>query len=95
MTSQYKDWVLKHCGQTILVASQINFNKRIVSCLSKSDFIQNLENYKSDLITSINKVASLIVQDLPVFKLMSIEALLTLDVHSRDILTALIQNKVS
>ncbi len=53
-----------------------------------------LELYKVNLIAAINSLTSLVSEELPSNKLMSIEALLTLDVHSRDILASLITQKV-
>ena len=53
-----------------------------------------LELYKVNLIGAINSLTSLVSEELPSYKLMSIEALLTLDVHSRDILASLITQKV-
>ncbi len=54
-----------------------------------------MEEFKLNLIQAINTVASLVSKEIATFKLMSIEALLTLDVHSRDILSGLIMNKVT
>ena len=91
---QYKDWIIKHSGQTILVLNQINFNKKIVSCFAKDRPVVELELYMVNLVTAINSVTTLVSEELPSNKLMSIEALLTLDVHSRDILASLISQKV-
>jgi hypothetical protein len=74
--------------------SQINFNKKIVTCFSKDSPVTELELYKVNLIGAINSLTSLVSEELPSYKLMSIEALLTLDVHSRDILASLITQKV-
>jgi hypothetical protein len=56
--------------------------------------VTELELYKVNLIGAINSLTSLVSEELPSYKLMSIEALLTLDVHSRDILASLITQKV-
>jgi hypothetical protein len=56
--------------------------------------VTELELYKVNLIAAINLLTSLVSEELPSYKLMSIEALLTLDVHSRDILASLITQKV-
>lgn len=75
--------------------SQINFNKQIVSCLSSTADSQSLlRKYYERLVESINIVASVMSADMPNHKILTIEALLTLEVHSRDILTGLIDANI-
>lgn len=93
----YKDWILKQSGQIVLLVSQINFNKQIVKCLESQEINchEALEDYRESLIDCINLASNTMSKDLPNYKLMTIEALLTIQVHSRDILTGLIENKVT
>lgn len=90
----YKDWVVKQAGQVVLLVSQINFNKQIVSCLTSDSPHEALKMYRENLINSINIAATIMGKALPSYKLLTIEALLTIEVHSRDTLTSLIENKV-
>ena len=80
--------------------SQINFNKQIVSCLSSknNDSLSLLKKFYERLVESINIVANIgssLSGDMPAYKTLTIEALLTLEVHSRDVLTTLIDANIS
>jgi dynein heavy chain len=90
----YKEWVLKNAGQIVLLVSQIFFTKRILRSFSKEDAVESLESCRKQMVESINSVASLVSQEMASYKHLSIEALLTMDVHSRDILSLLIEKKV-
>jgi dynein heavy chain len=92
---EYGKWVLKQIGQIVLLVNQIMFNKRIVGCLNSERPTEALKEYCNDLVESINIAASLISKSLPSHKVLTIEALLTIEVHSRDILDGLIEQKVT
>ncbi len=94
----YKDWLLKEAGQIVLLVSQIDFNKQIVKCLTESNASSSdgsLKTYRSNLIDSIKIVAQMASKDLPLHKQLTIEALITIQVHSRDILTGLVEKNVT
>jgi dynein heavy chain len=91
----YIDWLLKQTCQVILLVNQINFNKRISASLLSKEPLNNLKSYYTELITSLNKVANINTKDLPNYKLLTIEALITIEVHSRDILLDLIEQKIN
>jgi len=90
----YGQWILKQIGQVVLLVNQIMFNKRIVGCLNSGKGTEALKEFCNDLVESINVAASLISKELPSHKVLTIEALLTIEVHSRDVLNGLIENKV-
>jgi dynein heavy chain len=91
----YKEWIHKQAGQVVLLVSQINFNKSIVSCLISENSNEALKTYHTSMVSLINVVANLISKESVMHKLLTIEALITIEVHSRDILTGLIHNKIS
>lgn len=101
LTDEYHNWIVKQCGQIVILVSQINFNKQIVKCMhqqqdaDKTNIIDALDSFRDSLIECINIASNTMSKDLPNYKLMTIEALLTIQVHSRDILSGLIENKVS
>jgi hypothetical protein len=70
------------------------FNNNVTSCLSNEKPTQALEKYYADLMNTINMAASVMSKELPNHKSLTLEALLTIEVHSRDTLTGLINNKV-
>lgn len=61
---------------------------------SSDNVLQSLSAYRNNLIECVNIASNTMSKELPTFKLSTIEALLTIQVHSRDILTGLIENKV-
>jgi dynein heavy chain, axonemal len=82
----------------VLLASQIKFSKRVVECFSNganADSPLLLRNCMHNLINHINSVANIVSSELEGYKLLTIEALLILEVHSRDILAGLIENNVN
>lgn len=91
----YKDWILKQPGQVVLLVSQINFSDNIVKSLKSESPAEALKEYRTTLIEAINTVANIASKDLANHKLLTIEALITIEVHSRDILSSLIQNSIS
>ena len=92
--SDYRDWIVKHAGQVVLLVSQINFNKNIVTCLTSPQPHDSLKDYLSDHIRAINTVTEVATKETINHKLLTAEALLIIEVHARDILTNLIENKV-
>lgn len=92
---------MKQCGQIVLLVSQINFNKQVVKCMTSqhdgsndSNALNALTSYRHSLVECINIASNTMSKELPNHKLLTIEALLTIQVHSRDILSDLIENKV-
>jgi len=94
-TMPYKDWILKQAGQIVLLVSQINFNKQVIACLESPNPSSALATYQKNLIAFINSAASVISTELTTYKTLTVEALLTIEVHSRDTLSSLIDNKIS
>jgi dynein heavy chain len=92
--SHYEDWVLKHIGQVILTVDQIDFNRQILAAFGRERPVEALESYKVALMGTIRTAANSAAKDIAFHKLQTLEALITLDVHSRDILDSLIANKV-
>lgn len=90
----YKEWILKQAGQIVLLVSQINFNKQVISCLKSENATESLNKYYNQLIQTINSAASVMSKELVNYKTLTMEALLTIEVHSRDTLTELINKKV-
>lgn len=90
----YKEWILKQAGQIVLLVSQINFNRQVINCFESNSALERLGSYRKNLVLSINEAASVISKELTNYKTLTVEALLTIEVHSRDTLSSLIENKV-
>lgn len=95
-TQDYVDWIQNHHGQVVLTISQVIYTREVNQALDSSsdDVDDSLTKIRDEIITTINRVCSLVFIDLEETKLLTVEALLTLQVHWRDIFDVLIQNHV-
>ncbi|XP_046903615.1 dynein axonemal heavy chain 6-like [Hypomesus transpacificus] len=93
----FKKWVLSHPGQVILTVTQIMFTKDCVACFGSGDNVQErlVKVVKQPLGQSVEELADLVSQPLPFHQQATVEALLTTLVHCRDILSHLIQLRIS
>ncbi|XP_059157269.1 dynein axonemal heavy chain 6-like [Physella acuta] len=93
-TSTLKDWVLKHPGQVVLTVMQIIFNKDVTKSLDSADSRVALVSTQENMVDLLNQLASFTYASLHGYQRMSIEALLTITVHNRDIIIDMIQKRV-
>lgn len=96
-TTDYLDWILKHPGQVVLTVSQVIYTREVNQTFDSpsTDVDSALVQIRDQMIATINKVCSLVLIQLESTKLLTVEALLTLQVHWRDIFDMLIQHHVS
>ncbi|XP_038617180.1 dynein heavy chain 14, axonemal [Tachyglossus aculeatus] len=93
--TEFQQWVQTHPGQVVLVVSQIMFNKDCVKSFQSSNPKKELEKVHAELVNHLEKLADLGVSDNLHFRTKTtLEALLTLYVHCRDILTDLIHRQI-
>ncbi|XP_070181014.1 dynein axonemal heavy chain 6-like [Littorina saxatilis] len=88
------DWVLKHPGQVVLTVTQIHFNKNVLAALEQTDVRKALMATRDDMMSKLSELAGLVLNRLVSFQRQSIEALLTITVHDRDIVLGLIGKRV-
>ncbi|ESO83512.1 hypothetical protein LOTGIDRAFT_133247 [Lottia gigantea] len=89
-----QDWVVKHPGQVVLTVTQIMFNKEVSKCFEQANPRQELIKVKDNMVESLNKFAGLVSSNILSYQRMSIEALLTITVHNRDIVNEMISFNV-
>ncbi|XP_037383628.1 dynein axonemal heavy chain 6 isoform X1 [Talpa occidentalis] len=89
-------WVIAgHPSQVILTISQIMWCRDLTECLERdSDCLEALEDFEKVNFERLNSLAALVRGSLPKLHRNIITALITIDVHARDIVTELIQAKV-
>ena len=75
--------------------SQIIFAKQVTFCLKNADPLKQLTGFKDKNIRQLNQLARLVSTNLLAHKRLSVNALLTIAVHNRDILLNLIDDKVT
>ncbi|CAH2255707.1 dynein heavy chain 14, axonemal [Pelobates cultripes] len=92
--SVFKNWMLSHPGQVVLVVSQIMFNKDCVRSFNSPDPEEGLNVVYSNLVNRLGDLAEIALDISIPHQKTTLEALLTLYVHCRDILEVLIRKKV-
>uniref|UniRef100_A0A286XH43 Dynein axonemal heavy chain 6 n=1 Tax=Cavia porcellus TaxID=10141 RepID=A0A286XH43_CAVPO len=91
------DWVIAgHPSQVILTISQIMWCRDLTECLETEDnnHVEALEAFEKVNFERLNALAALVRGNLPKLHRNIITALITIDVHARDIVTELVQAKV-
>ncbi|KAM4770854.1 dynein axonemal heavy chain 14 [Rhinophrynus dorsalis] len=92
--SEFKKWMISHPGQVVLVVSQIMFNRECMRSFCAHDPGRELRMVHYSLVQQLEELAD-IAQDIPLLhQKTTLEALLTLYVHCRDVLSELIKKKV-
>lgn len=82
-------------GNDFKFQSQVMFNKSVVSCFQGGNPVAALRQVRDDMVGSLGVLARMVTSNLLYHQNMSIEALLTINVHNRDILNTMIANKVT
>ncbi|XP_044910412.1 dynein axonemal heavy chain 6 isoform X7 [Felis catus] len=91
------DWVIAgHPSQVILTISQIMWCRDLTECLEREggNHIEALEAFEEVNFERLNALAATVRGSLPKLHRNIITALITIDVHARDIVTELVQAKV-
>nr|XP_035128016.2 dynein axonemal heavy chain 6 isoform X3 [Callithrix jacchus] len=91
------DWVIAgHPSQVILTVSQIMWCRDLTECLEteENNHIAALEDFEKVNFERLNALATIVRGSIPKLHRNILTALITIDVHARDIVTELIQSKV-
>lgn len=86
------DWIRKWPGQIILCNTQIQWTARVEECLAKKT---GLQAYYEELTLNLEEIVKLVRGSLTPLELLTLGALIVIEVHNRDIVKALIQANVS
>ncbi|OWF46435.1 Dynein heavy chain 6, axonemal [Mizuhopecten yessoensis] len=93
--TELQDWVLRHPGQVVITVAQIQFNKDVVRCFDQTLPIDALVQVKDNMVDSLNCLAGLVSSSIKYHQRSSIEALLTINVHNRDIVIMMIDDRIT
>nr|XP_029531899.1 dynein heavy chain 14, axonemal [Oncorhynchus nerka] len=91
----FKKWVLSHPGQVVLTVTQIMFTKDCQESFSSERQLESMVVVKKQVIHNVEELADLVSEPLPCHQQATLEALLTILVHCRDILSHLLQNRIT
>lgn len=91
------EWATKHASQVIISVSQIMWCRDLTTCLSadEEDVVEAVKGAEGRCFQNLNKLAELVRGELPKLVRNIIGALITIDVHARDVVTQMVENKVS
>ncbi|KAF2878695.1 hypothetical protein ILUMI_27474 [Ignelater luminosus] len=90
-----EEWVCSHPNQIVLAVSQIMWARDVHQILDgTSDKTAGLSAFEKKCIDNLNKLAGLVRMDLSSVVRKILIALITIDVHARDTITSMHNNKV-
>ncbi|XP_076646690.1 dynein axonemal heavy chain 7 [Halictus rubicundus] len=85
-------WALIWPGQTILCVSKLYWTADVTKALMQS--LASLENYVATCTHELHEIVNLVRGKLSIQNRTTLEALVTLDVHSRDLVSSLFEQRV-
>ncbi|XP_066592221.1 dynein axonemal heavy chain 7-like [Prorops nasuta] len=93
-------WALDWPGQTVLCTSKLYWTTDITKILNKTncssdEIINSLSDFVKTCTAELNAIVLLVRGKLPKQNRTTLEALVTLDVHGRDVVASLVNDKVS
>ncbi|XP_074844510.1 dynein axonemal heavy chain 14, partial [Carettochelys insculpta] len=91
---EFKQWFLTHPGQVVLLVSQIMFSKDCTRSFHSYDPKMALKGVHDELIHHLEHLAEMASDILQLHKQITLEALLTLYIHCRDLLSSLIEKQI-
>ncbi|PVD36438.1 hypothetical protein C0Q70_03422 [Pomacea canaliculata] len=91
-----EEWVLCHCSQVVLTVSQIVWCRDISEIL-EGDFDRKtgMKEFETKNYQDLNKLAAIVRGELPKLARAVLCALITIDVHARDMVTDMVKHEVS
>lgn len=88
------EWIMEHPTQIVLTVSQIFWCRSLVKCFNSPNPKMALLEMKRLWEEQLGKLAELVRGELPALRRGTIGALITIDVHARDIIDDLINDSV-
>ncbi|KAJ8313399.1 hypothetical protein KUTeg_009027 [Tegillarca granosa] len=89
------EWVISHASQVVLTVSQIIWCRDLTEILeSDYDRIEGMKDFEQKSFKDLNELAGIVRGELPKLARMILCALITIDVHARDMVTEMCKNKV-
>ncbi|XP_060075174.1 dynein axonemal heavy chain 6-like [Ylistrum balloti] len=91
-----KEWVVSHASQIVLAVSQIVWCRDVTEILESDTFdrVEGMKEFEQKNFRDLNELASVVRQEIPKLARANLCALITIDVHGRDMITEMCQNKV-
>jgi dynein heavy chain len=90
-----REWMKLHASQVVLTVSQIMWCSDVTVALQTADPVQALRDFEKKCIAQLAEAAAVSRETIPKLFRQVLGALITIDVHARDIITGMIEAKVS
>ncbi|KAG8234154.1 hypothetical protein J437_LFUL014944 [Ladona fulva] len=90
-----RNWIMSHPSQVILTVSQIMWSQDVHVILESNDVENELIIFEKKCFRDLNDLAAMVRRDIPKLLRAVLCALITIDVHARDIITIMVENKVT
>eukprot|EP00755_Sulcionema_specki_P020771 Sspe_Gene.12750::Locus_4355_Transcript_2_2_Confidence_0.222_Length_4895::g.12750::m.12750/K10408/DNAH; dynein heavy chain, axonemal len=84
------EWIFQHPAQLVLVISQVYWAKGVVDAIKNG----TMDGFKETCVANLRGLANATGQDLNAVSRSMLRTLITLDVHGRDLVTEMIEDKV-
>ncbi|ORY38879.1 hypothetical protein BCR33DRAFT_853838 [Rhizoclosmatium globosum] len=88
-------WVMDHAGQVVVTGNQIIWTRDVSEAIKSPDPNKALTTLKQDSINNLSQLAGLVRGELTKIQRAILGALITIDVHNRDIVQGLVQARVT
>ncbi|TGZ67987.1 hypothetical protein CRM22_004505 [Opisthorchis felineus] len=96
-SSDRDEWLKSHANQIILTVEQLMWCRDITHILEDpfpEDRLEGLEEFEKKCFADLNQLAGMVRSELPKLLRSLLCALITIDVHARDMVTELVASKV-
>ena len=93
MVKARNDWVLVHPGQCVLNGSQVHWTSEVEIAILKG--LQGVKDYHLFLENTLMETVKLVRGNITQQQAMTLGALIVIDVHAKDVIQRLIDNKVT
>ena len=91
-----EEWILCHCSQVVLTVSQMMWCRDINEILSGDfDRLEGMKGFEQKSFKDLNNLAAIVRGELPKLARAVLCALITIDVHARDMVTSMVKDEVS
>ena len=91
-TKKRNDWVLLHPGQCVLNGSQVHWTTEVEVAIIKG--LQDVREYQQFLEDTLMETVKLVRGNISMLQSIALGALIVIDVHAKDVVQRLVDNKV-
>ncbi|XP_041356323.1 dynein heavy chain 6, axonemal-like isoform X2 [Gigantopelta aegis] len=89
------DWIVSHASQVVLTVAQLMWAREVTEILEgEFDRLEAMKEFETQCFSDLNKLAAIVRGELPKLARAVLCALITIDVHGRDMITEMVKTQV-